>query len=41
VKNKTLDNITGAYVEDMKVVVTDGEVSEYRVNMKISFILKD
>jgi len=39
--NKTLDNITGAYVEDMKVVVTDGEVSEYRVNMKISFILKD
>ena len=39
--NKTLDNITGAYVENMKVVVNDGEISEYRVNMKISFILKD
>ena len=39
--NKTLDNITSAYVENMKVIVTDGEVSEYRVNMKITFILKD
>ena len=39
--NKTLDNITGAWVGDMKVVVEDGEVSEYRVNMKITFILKD
>jgi len=39
--NKTLDNITGAWIGDMKVVVDDGEVAEYRVNMKISFILKD
>ena len=39
--NKTLDNITGAWVGDMKVIVTDGEVSEYRVNMKVTFILKD
>jgi flavin-binding protein dodecin len=39
--NKTLDNITGAWVGDMKVVVDDGDVSEYRVNMKITFILKD
>jgi len=39
--NKTLDNITSAWVEDMKVVVTDGEVAEFRVNMKITFILKD
>jgi len=39
--NKTLDNITSAYVENMKVIVSDGEVSEYRVNMKITFILKD
>ncbi len=39
--NKTLDNITGAWVGDMKVVVADGEVSEYRVNMKVTFILKD
>jgi len=39
--NKTLDNITGAWVGDMKVVVEDGEVTAYRVNMKITFILKD
>lgn len=39
--NKTIDNITGAWVEDMKVVVTDGDVAEYRVALKLSFILKD
>jgi len=39
--NKTLDNITGAWVENMKVTVDDGEIAEYRVNMKITFILKD
>jgi len=39
--NKTIDNITGAWVQDMKVVVTDGGVSEYRVSMQLSFILKD
>lgn len=39
--NKTIDNITGAWVEDMKVVIVNGEVSEYRVALKLSFILKD
>jgi len=39
--NKTIDNITGAWVQDMKVVVKDGGVSEYRVSMQLSFILKD
>ncbi len=39
--SKTLDNITGAWVESQKVVVEDGEVSEYRVNMKMTFVLKD
>ncbi|MBT8141483.1 MAG: dodecin domain-containing protein [Gammaproteobacteria bacterium] len=39
--NKTLDNITGAWVENMKVTVKDGDIDEYRVNMKVTFILKD
>lgn len=39
--SKTLDNITSAWVESQKVVVDDGEVSEFRVNMKITFVLKD
>jgi len=38
--DKTLDNITGAWVNEMKVVVKNGEVDEYRVNMKVTFVLK-
>ena len=39
--NKTLDNITGAWVQEMKVDVEKGKVAQYRVNMKVTFILKD
>ena len=39
--SKTLDNITGAWVSEMKVDVADGKVTDYRVNMKITFVLKD
>jgi hypothetical protein len=39
--SKTLKNVTGAWVESQKVVVNDGKVSEYRVAMKVTFILKD
>lgn len=39
--SKTLENISGAWVESQKVVVEDGKVTEYRVNMKVSFVLKD
>lgn len=39
--NKTLKGVQGAYVEDMKVTVKDGEIDEYRVLMKVTFILKD
>ena len=39
--NKTLDNIKSAWVQEHKVEVKDGEISEYRVNMKVTFILKD
>jgi dodecin len=38
--NKTLDNITGAWVKSMKVDVEDGKVTTYRVTMKVTFILK-
>ena len=37
---KTVDNIEGAWVKEQKVVVKDGEVSEYRVTMKSTFIVK-
>ena len=39
--NKTLKNVAGAWVRDMKVVVTKGKITEYRVNMKVTFVLED
>jgi flavin-binding protein dodecin len=39
--DKTLDRIQGAWINEMKVDVQDGKVTAYRVNMKVSFILKD
>ncbi|MGH2538100.1 MAG: dodecin family protein [Candidatus Promineifilaceae bacterium] len=39
--NKTLSNVRGAWVKEMKVVVEGGMVNEYRVTMKVTFILAD
>ena len=38
---KTLDGIKGAWIQEQNVVVENNRISEYRVNMKITFILKD
>ena len=38
--SKTVDNIEGAWIKEQKVVVKDGEISAYRVTMKITFIVK-
>jgi len=39
--SKTLKNVTGAWVQEQKVAIKDGEVTEYRVNMKLTFVLDD
>ena len=39
--DETLDKISGAWVNEMKIKVDDGEISEYRVNLKVTFVLKD
>ena len=39
--NKTLQNVTGAWVKDQKVKVENGKITEYRVTLKIIFILND
>lgn len=39
--SKTIDKIEGAWIKEQKVVVDDGEVSSFRVTMKVTFILKD
>ena len=38
---KTLDGIKGAWIQEQSVVVENNKINEYRVNMKITFILKD
>ena len=38
--DKTLDKVKGAWVNEMKVEVEDGKVSAYRVNLKVTFVLK-
>ena len=38
--NKTLKNITNAWVADQSVSVKDGKISGYQVRMKVTFILK-
>ncbi len=38
---KTLENVTGAWVQEQTVDVKDGKIKRYRVNLKITFVLKD
>jgi hypothetical protein len=39
--NKTLQNVKGAWIKEQKVVVNAGKIAEYRVTMKVTFVLKD
>ncbi|MFK7944274.1 MAG: dodecin family protein [Paracoccaceae bacterium] len=39
--SKTLKGVTGAWVADQKVTVKNGKIDEYRVVLKVTFILKD
>lgn len=39
--SKTLKGVTSAWVQSQQVVVKDGKVKEYRVNLKVTFILND
>jgi dodecin len=38
--NKTVDRVQGAWISEQKVVVEKGKITEYRVNMRVSFLLK-
>ncbi len=38
--NKTLENVKGAWIKSQKVVISEGKILEYRVTMKVTFILK-
>ena len=39
---KTLKNVKGAWVQDQEVVTDDaGNITEYRVHLKVTFVLND
>jgi hypothetical protein len=39
---KTLTNVRSAWIENQEVLIDDkGQISEYRVQMKVTFILED
>ncbi len=38
--SQTLDNVKGAWIADQDVLVEDGEIVEYRVLLKVTFVLR-
>ena len=38
--NKTLKNVKGAWVKDQKVVLENGAIKEWRVYLKVTFVLE-
>lgn len=39
--SKTLKNVTSAWIADQEVEIQKGKVTEYRVRMRITFVLED
>ena len=39
--NKTLKNIKGAWIKGQKVIVSKGQIDEYRVTLRVTFVLED
>ena len=39
--NKTLKNVEGAWVKDQSVILDNGKIREYRVVLKVTFVLDD
>ena len=38
--HKTLQNVSGAWIKSQKLECKDGKIEEYRVTMKVTFVLK-
>lgn len=39
--NKTLRNVKSAWVKEQQVRVTQGSITEYQVNMMVTFVIDD
>jgi len=38
--SKTLKNVTGAWIADQEVSIKDGKITNYRVRMRVTFVLE-
>lgn len=38
---KTVQNVEGAWIKEQKVVIENGRIIGYQVDMKVTFVLKD
>ncbi len=39
--SRTLEGISGAWVNEMKVDIENGKITNYRVNLRVTFVLND
>lgn len=39
--NQTLRNVEGAWVKEQEVRIKDGKITDYKVNLQITFVLDD
>jgi dodecin len=39
--SKTLEGISGAWVNEMKVDIENGKITNFRVNLRVTFVLND
>jgi flavin-binding protein dodecin len=39
--NKTLRNVQGCWVKDMNVLIDNGNIRGYKVNLEVTFVLED
>jgi len=39
--NKTLKNVKGAWIKDQEVTIDNGQITGYKVILKVTFILAD
>ena len=39
--NKTLENVKSAWVESQKIDIENGKIMQYRVALKVTFVLKE
>lgn len=39
--NKTLRNVESCWIKDMNVLINDGQIRGYKVNVAITFVLED